>query len=483
MRVLVTGATGFIGGALVQRLLGAGHEVVAWVRRPAVARNVLGAKPHLIDTRDDEALRQEIEACDAVINLAGAPIFPGRWTKQRQQVLTSSRVDLTRRLVSAIAAASARPRTLVSASAVGFYGDRGNEPLTEESAQGSGFLAQLCADWEHAANEATELGVRVCTIRIGVVLGREGGALNQMLPPFMLGAGGRIGSGRQYMPWIHQHDLTELFVTALHDERYVGPINGTAPTPVTNAQFTAALAGAVRRPAIIPVPAAALKAIFGDASEILLGSQNPRPERAAELGFRHAFGQVEDALDEIINDTRGVRLSLAADVPDVEYLRARPARYVLEQQTWLDAPVDEVFDFFSQAENLGAMSPPTVGFDIQTPMPVQMGEGLVIDYRISIGPVPMRWRTRIARWSPGTMFADAQERGPYGSWWHEHHFEARDGGTMMTDRVYYSPPLGWIGRFANRLFVQPMLRKIFSYRSSRISMRFPGRSDRERKAA
>jgi len=302
MRVLITGATGFIGRALVAELQRNGHRVVAWARSDARARSVLGAGVDIVSTSaGQDALNAAVSDCDAAINLAGEPLLGKRWTEKRRAVLHASRVDVTHQLVAAMEAASSRHRVLVSGSAVGFYGDRGDEVLNESSSPREDFLSRLCRDWEHAAEAASASAVRVVVVRTGVVLGRDGGALSQMLPPFKLGVGGPIGSGRQYFPWIHLRDLVRLFVAALEDDRYRGPVNGVAPQQTTSRTFAKALGRAVHRPAILPTPSLALRAIFGEAAVVLLASQRVDPAVARRLGFVWEFPSLDAALENIIN--------------------------------------------------------------------------------------------------------------------------------------------------------------------------------------
>jgi uncharacterized protein (TIGR01777 family) len=209
-------------------------------------------------------------------------------------------VQVTKDLVRAIEAAPTRPRVLVSGSAVGWYGDRGDERLTEQSTPGDDFLARLCRQWEAAATAAQASGVRVVLSRTGVVLGRDGGALAQMLPPFRLGLGGPIGSGRQYLPWIHQQDLVAFLAAAVVDDRYRGPVNGVAPEEATSRTFAAALGRALHRPAILPAPAFALRALFGEAATVLLASQRVEPRALSDVGFDFAFPRLDAALADIV---------------------------------------------------------------------------------------------------------------------------------------------------------------------------------------
>jgi NAD dependent epimerase/dehydratase family enzyme/ligand-binding SRPBCC domain-containing protein len=369
-------------------------------------------------------------------------------------------------LVRAIAAARARPGVFISGSAVGYYGDRGEETLTETSASGDGFLAQLCREWELAAQSAEVLGLRVVRLRTGVVLGRAGGALARMLPPFETGLGGPIGSGKQYLPWIHLHDLVKIIAVALVDERYRGPVNGVAPEQATSRSFARALGRALHRPAMLPLPALALKAIFGEAATVLLASQRVALQALAERQFAFDFSTLAAALEDIVGGA-AVTISRARTRPK----GAEVARYQLRTRTVVDAPLAETFAFFSKAANLGMITPAAMKFSIEGQVP-PMANGAAIDYRVRVGPLPVRWRTRIASWEPGRSFVDLQEAGPYRLWWHEHTFRADGERTVMEDRVYYAPPLGVLGRLANRLFIGPTLRKIFQYRGDVIRLRF-----------
>jgi uncharacterized protein (TIGR01777 family) len=467
MRVLIAGATGFIGRALVPVLRHAGHSVAVWAQSESRARARLGAEVDVIPATDFDALVAALESCDAVVNLAGEPIVGRRWTAARRRSLRESRVDVTEQLVGAIARARRRPRVLVSGSAVGYYGNRGDQILDEDASPGDDFLARLCQDWEAAAREAETLGLRVVTLRTGVVLGRDGGALARMLPPFKLGFGGPIGSGRQYVPWIHLRDLVQIVAWALHDARCRGPINAVAPAPVTSRKFAKALGRVVGRPAVLPIPGAALRLLFGDAAVVLLDSQRADPGALRRLGFEFAFPSVAGALADIVG---GAPVTIAADA---NRLGGRRSSYELRMTTTVNAPLDETFSFFSRAENLGMLTPASMQFSIRGRAPA-IGEGATIDYALRIGPVPIAWRSRIVSWAPRDRFIDVQEAGPYRSWWHEHTFRASGSTTVMEDLVCYAPPLGPFGRLANRLFIAPALRRIFQYRAEVIRLRFGG---------
>lgn len=294
MQVLVTGGTGFVGRALCPRLAAAGHEVTVLTRRPE-ARLPAGV------SRAVGRLEQVVpDAVDAVVNLAGEPIGDARWTPERRKLLLESRTGTTSRLVAWMRGARRAPPVLVSASAVGYYGEQGDRPVTEETPPAPGFTHDLCAAWEREAERAMEIGVRVCRMRIGVVLDRDGGALAKMLPAFRLGAGGRLGSGRHYFPWIHREDMVAICQWLVENPAAGGAYNCSAPNPVTNAEFTQALGRALGRPTLLPVPGTALRLLLGDLSELLLVSDRMLPQRLLDAGFEFRYPRLEEALAAIL---------------------------------------------------------------------------------------------------------------------------------------------------------------------------------------
>ena len=480
MRVLITGATGFVGRALVLRLLRDGHAITAWARSPERARALLGAEVALANAAEGtNGLVRAMEAADAVVNLAGEPILGGRFSSGRRARLRESRVQSTQRLVEAIAGAKIRPQVLVSASAVGYYGDRGKEPLDESSSQGRGFLAELCADWEQAALQAESLGLRVARMRIGVVLGLGGGMVGQLLPMLRWGLGARPGSGRQFVPWIHLEDLVDLFENVLRDSHYHGAINAVTPAPVRMGDLMDGLARVVGKRSRFSVPAALLRLALGEAADVVLSSQNTRAARLAELGFAHKYPTLDAAVEDLsgmLSEPAIAPLASPSPAPAVAsaYLGRRRARYGLRACATLHAPIDYVFDFFSKPANLGLMTPAAMAFRISS-MPASIKQGDIIDYTLRVAGIPLRWRTVIEHWDENRLFVDAQARGPYHAWWHEHHFapaQEDPQGTIMEDRVYYAPPLGILGRVAQRLFVAGQLREIFAFRSQAVRLRF-----------
>jgi uncharacterized protein len=295
MHVLVTGGTGFIGQALLPALQAAGHAVTVLSRQPDTARVPAGVA--VIRDLDGTGMA----APEAVINLAGENLGAGRWNTARKQRFLDSRVSTTEALVAAFSRWSQPPRVLLNGSAIGWYGARGDETLTEASAPGSGFAATLCRDWEAAAGAAETMGVRVACVRIGIVLGLPGGALGQMLPPFRFGLGGPLGDGRQWMSWVHRDDLVRLMQRLVEDETLRGPFNGTAPAPVRNADFARALGTALRRPAVLPMPGFALRLMVGEmADELLLQGQRVLPQRALDAGFAYRYADLNAALSQAL---------------------------------------------------------------------------------------------------------------------------------------------------------------------------------------
>jgi len=299
MIILITGGTGFIGRELCRALRKEGHNLTVLSRQPAKVPALCGEGVVAISNLDE--LTSE-DRFDAVINLAGEPIFGPRWTAQRKQVLWGSRVSLTEGLVAYIGAAKHKPSVLISGSAIGYYGDRGDAIIDESVGCGRDFGASLCSAWERAAQAAEQHGVRVCLLRTGLVIGRNGGFLQRMLPPFRLGLGGRIGDGRQWMSWVHIADHVAMTLMLLGSPQLSGPFNVTAPSPVTNLEFTQSLARILKRPAILPVPAVFLRLALGEMAGLLLSSQRVMSSRIRAANFKFAFGVLGDALRDVLSD-------------------------------------------------------------------------------------------------------------------------------------------------------------------------------------
>jgi uncharacterized protein (TIGR01777 family) len=294
MKIVLTGASGFIGRRLTSRLLQDGRSVHALGRRRPSGSPAIGFS--VWDASEGGAVPAEaLRGAKAIVHLAGEPVAQ-RWNTDVKTRIMESRVQGTKAIVNAVAAAQDRPETLVCASAIGFYGDRGEEILDEASPPGTGFLPEVCLAWEREARAAGNLGLRVVMLRIGIVLGKEGGALKQLLPPFRMGIGGPIASGQQWMSWIHVEDLVEIILFALDRDEVFGPVNATAPNPVRNEEFSKALGAALGRPAILHTPTFALKIMLGEAASVVLASQRVMPAVVERTGFTFQYSDVADAL-------------------------------------------------------------------------------------------------------------------------------------------------------------------------------------------
>ena len=290
----IVGASGFIGRELARQASAAGWKVCGF------SRNARGPSEGIPSWRPWAEV-PDLRGLNALVNLAGEPVNQ-RWTAERRKLFHSSRIGVTERIAAGLEVlhAAERPRVLINASAVGIYGDRGDEILEDDAAPGSGYLADLCRDWEKAADAVAGLGLRVMKWRTGVVLGREGAAFGQMLIPFRLGVGGRLGSGEQWMPWIHVEDLAGSMLHGIGHATLSGPVNGSAPEPERNADFTRKLAKALHRPALIPVPPFALRLALGGFASAVLSSQRAVPRALLESGFRFRYPTLETALAELL---------------------------------------------------------------------------------------------------------------------------------------------------------------------------------------
>jgi hypothetical protein len=295
MKILLTGATGLIGKALVAELRTRGHELTVLSRDPQKAQAQLAVPAVAWNATQEPAPVDAIDGVDAVAHLAGAPIAQ-RWSEQVKREIRESRVLGTRNLVAGIEAASNRPSVLVSSSAIGIYGARHEEPLDEDAPVGYGFLAEICSAWEAEANRASSLGLRVATIRTGVVLDADGGALEKMLPPFKLGVGGPVAGGDQYVSWVHRDDIVGMYASALEQDSWSGAINATAPEPVTNRELSRALGKVLHRPSIFPVPGFALQLLYGDMAEVVTTGQRVLPAKALVLGYEFKHARLDEAL-------------------------------------------------------------------------------------------------------------------------------------------------------------------------------------------
>ena len=300
MKIVVTGGTGFIGSSLLEALLKRGDQLVVLTRNPKKAQTNSKITYAAWNPDAEETIVREIDGADAVINLAGEPLIGKRWNAEQKEKILTSRVHATQMVANSIKKAAIKPKVLINASAVGYYGSRNNESLTEASSAGSGFLTDICKAWEAHAIRIEDFDVRVIRLRIGVVLDKTGGALKLMLPAFRMFAGGWLGNGNQWMSWISREDLIRLILFSLDHESVKGAINAVAPQPVTNKAFSLVLAQMLKRPCFAPVPAFVLKLLLGEMSEVLLGSQRVIPKKTLEAGFTYHQAEIRNALETIL---------------------------------------------------------------------------------------------------------------------------------------------------------------------------------------
>lgn len=452
MKILLTGATGLIGKEIGKALVRQGHELVVISRNARKARMEC---PFPCEVVEGDLVKAPVRSdlllgIEGVIHLMGESVADGRWNAAKKAALTDSRIQSTRHLRESLGPSL---KVIVSSSGIGFYGDRGDEELTEDSAPGSDFLAELCVAWEKEVRQFREQGVRTVAIRTGLVISRSGGVLPALLTPFRAGVGGPLGSGRGWMSWIHIDDLVKMYVEALEDPRFEGAINGVAPRPVRNSEFTSALASLLHRPGLFPIPTFGLKALFGEKSVIMVASQKVVCRQAQKLGFSFAYVDLASALQQQIGN-----LGIGEDL--------------LVAEQYLPLLPEQIFPFFCDAKNLGTLTPALLDFKILSQSTAELGEGTLIDYRLKIHGVPVHWQTRIESWSPPFQFVDTQLKGPYQLWHHTHSFARLGAGTLMTDRVRYRLPLGYLGWMGGSALVKHDTVEIFNYRRKVIDELF-----------
>ena len=462
--VAVTGATGFIGRALTLELSRRGYAVRALTRDPSsVADFPAGVEVRRFDPSDTAPNPAAFEGADAVVHLAGESVG-GRWNEQKKERIYDSRVLGSRSVVASLAALSQKPNVLVSASAVGYYGSRGDDTLTENSAPGTDFLARVVVDWERECSRADTLGIRSVQLRTGIVLG-HGGALDKMVAPFRLGVGGPFGSGKQFVPWIHIDDIVALYIFAIEEQSLRGAVNAVAPDYATSARFALALGHALDRPAYLPAPGIALRAVLGEFSETILASQLVLPTVAEDASFRWRYPNLEAAMIAVVSadssrSTLVRRFSSSQIVPGL---------------------IENIFPFFAEARNLESITPPKLHFEMRS-IPAKMERGAQIAYQLHLRRFPIEWKTLISEWKPPYRFVDVQLHGPYALWRHQHDFKPVDGGVAIHDTVDFVLPLAPLGNAVAERFVMSDVRDIFSFRQEAIEKQL-GWLDKPRRTA
>lgn len=441
MKVLVTGATGFIGLKLCCELLRRGHKVNVLTRSTKRF-----PYPCHVFNWNGETNMEALSGVEGVIHLAGAPVVGKRWNKTYKKELWDSRVQGTQHLVKNIQKSGPDVRCFLSASAIGYYGDLGDQSATEDHPVGSDFLAELCHSWENASSQIK--GVRKVIARIGLVLGRGGGLVDQLHSLFRCGLGSPVGDGQQWMSWVHREDLIDFFCRALEDSTFEGVYNLTAPHPVRNREFMNRMAERLHGFIAPKVPYAALYLTQGEVARHIVASQKVLPQRLLNSGFCFKHTQLDGAL--------------------ADCLPSHPHDYEFESDQWINRPQKEVFNFFSDETNLEKLTPHWVKLRILGKSTPQIEAGTQINYKLNIHGFPIKWRTEIKDWNPPHRFSDVQIKGPYKKWEHLHHFEDLANGTLMTDRVCFRIPMGYMGNILLGSFIRKDVDKIFSYRNQTI---------------
>ncbi len=455
MKILITGATGLIGKELGKALAKEGHEITVLSRNPEKARSELPFPAQVFKWSTEEDFPQEaLHNIEAVFNLAGESIGAGRWSTESKKRIYDSRINGTKKLVSAIQSLSAtqenKIKDFISVSAIGIYGDQDDTILQEKSSNGNDFLSKVCEDWEKETLALVTMNIRVVNPRIGIVLSQYGGALEKLLPLFTNGIGSAVGSGRQWMSWIHHQDLVRLFLHILKTKSISGPINAVAPNPVTNLVFSKILARSLNKRLFPKVPSFALKLALGEMSALVLSSQRVSCEKALESGFTFNYPRLEEAFSEITT-----------------YIKDGYQEYFAEQ--WVPKTPEEIFPFFTNEENLEKLTPDFLSFKVMGKSTPQIKSGTIIDYRLSLYGIPFYWKTEIQNWEPIHKFVDVQLKGPYKTWHHTHEFIPFLNGTLLRDRVLYRLPLGALGNLVAGIKVLSDVRNIFAFRRQFIS--------------
>jgi uncharacterized protein (TIGR01777 family) len=458
MKILITGATGLIGNELGRRLAEAGHDLVVVTRRPESAPTELSFPASYFEwkgpTHDFPV--DALTGVEGIVHLAGEPIASGRWTKERKKRIHDSRVTGTEKLVDAVLKSGIGRTTLktfVLGTATGFYGDRADDICDESSTAGEGFLADVVRDWEAKIDPLKQTRARTVIVRTGVVWARHGGAIQKMLPIFQSGLGGQLSQGKQWISWIHLDDIARLFQFALENEKATGIVNGVSPEPLRNDRFTIEFARALGKPVSLPVPEPILKFVLGEMSEAVLGSQRVVSTKLPEWGFEFEHPQAVQALQDI-----GTPL--------------KEGRFEYKAEQWLPRTANEVFPFFSSEKNLEKITPPFIGFRVIGKSDDTIRKGTLIDYKLKIHGVPVRWQTKIEEWDPNRSFVDSQLAGPYKEWVHRHEFIPLAGGVLLRDTILFKLPLGAAGRLLGGWKVSNDVDGIFKYRRKIIGQQF-----------
>lgn len=449
-KVLLTGGTGFLGQALGQQLVHLGYAVTVVSRSRKQALANLSFPAEVITWDNDTELAQALSSAEAVIHLAGDNIGRLRWTKGSKAAILASRVETTAKLVGSMQKVENPPRTFLVASAIGLYGDRGHEELTEESEAGQGFLAETAQAWE-AASADLPVATRRVVLRFGVILGPTGGMLGKLQPLYASNLGSKLGSGKQMLSWIHLEDAIAAIVFLLQKIDQSGPFHLTAPNPSPHLKLHSWLTRRFSSFSPPPVPAWILKILMGEAASLIFDSAQAFPRRLLAAGFTFRYHHLEQALAHIYRNC-------SAKMP-----------LLLTQQQWVPADQAKVWRFFSRPENLEAITPSNLGFQILKQPEGELQKGSRIHYRIKLRGFPLKWQTLISLWQPESAFSDVQLSGPYKTWIHAHEFIRLGEGILLKDFVQYELPLPSLTHPLFGWLVTSEIHRIFRHRRQVIA--------------
>lgn len=446
--VVLTGGTGFIGQKLGQALVTEGYQVRVLSRNPKKYENQMAFPCELFDWDDEHYVvpPEALQGTHAVIHLAGASIAAGRWTKKQKKKIVDSRVNSSEVLVHTLQSLKEPPATFIQSSAIGFYGDCGEKLLTETEPPGDDFLATTCVAWEDPARILDSQKTRVVAIRTGLVLGWEGGALPTLNDVYTAQLGAVLGSGKQWQSWIHIDDLVNLYIYALKDDRVRGPVNAVAPEPVRFSTLHQELGTRTGGHMGKSVPTAALNVALGEQAQLFLNSQRVSSEKVTALGFSFRYSELHDALDQLFAP-----------------IREKGSRILIAHQ-WIEAPENKVWRFFTDENNLEAITPDLLSFKVLSKSHDIIRDGTRIEYRLRLHGIPMTWESKIVDLQEGRQFVDIQTKGPYRYWHHTHTFTPLAGGVVVSDFIQYKLPFTrWLHGLTG-LIVNRDLKQIFHHR-------------------
>lgn len=452
MRILITGATGFIGKNLIHSLFLRGYDNIAILTRSKSKVKQSFNYPVDIyewDIQKGHIEKDALEGVDVLIHLAGENVAAQSWTEEQKKKILNSRIQSSQLLLKAIETSSTTPKKIISASAVGYYGDTKDADVTENNPKGEGFLADVCEAWEQALRLGKPPETSLHFLRTGIVLGESEGALAKMLPLFKAGIGGKLGSGDQYMSWIHIDDLVNQYIYVLENSINLEILNAVGPAPATNLEFTKALGKVLGVPTILPAPAFALKTVLGEMASMLLTGQKVLPAAFLSNGLTFNFESLEGALEDILEH------NLKGEV-------------VFDNVQWLPAEREKTFAFFKDEKNLEKITPPFLNFKVLGMDTDEIKTGSNIRYKLKVHGIPMEWHSVIDDFQPGRKFIDWQRKGPYSKWHHTHEFFDCKKGTLIVDRVVYKLPVGTLGRWVAGAFVAKDVGNIFKYRNQSV---------------